>query len=74
MHSTVVCMPGTLNVDGNNYTLLQWVWGEMFRASACMEDANATVFEAKSVCPLSLAYWYILHLDSKSLQWEMRAL
>ena len=41
--------------------------------SLWMEDAEGTVIEDKLAHPLSLAFWYCLHLDSfKSLQWESR--
>ena len=42
------------------------------RASVWMEDAETIVNEAKLTHPLSLAFWYCSHLDSKSLQWESR--
>ena len=32
-----------------------------------MEDAEATVIEAKLACPLSIAFWYCSHLDSQEL-------
>ena len=39
-------------------TLVAAGGGEVVRASVCMEDAEATVIEAKSAHPLSLAFWY----------------
>ena len=37
-----------------------------------MEDAEAAVIEAKLAHPLSLAFWFCSHLDSKNLQCESR--
>ena len=47
--------------------MLQWVWGEVVRASVCMEYAEAAVIEAKLAHPLFLGFWYCLHLDSQEL-------
>ena len=43
------------------------MWGEVVRASVCMECAEAAVIEAKLVHPLFLGFWYCLHLDSQEL-------
>ena len=39
-----------------------------------MDDAEAVavVVEVRLACPLSLAFWYWLHVNSSILQWESR--